>query len=251
MRESYYVTIFRCWHDLLSRLFLSAVATYALIVCLSYIGLVSPYEVLGITTAGLRYVGGPLVAYGAILGLPLAYGIFICNTFVALLIVSTLFLVMFYNPHRWPGYPRIIRRSFERDASAKRLRFLPGCRRIEHPRLIIVGFCLYFAPMLAMTFFGIMIGSMVAAGQFVFGSLQTVLGMIVPHGMFEVPAIVLAAAIPLSAHSLVAEDLTQGRVSRVFQNLQRFTASQHIQLCLTILVSALYVAGVIEAGLSA
>lgn len=251
MRESYYIVIFRCWHDLLSRLFLSAVATYSLIVCLSYSGIVDPFEVLGITTAGLRYVGGPLVAYGSILGLPPAYGIFLCNTFVALLIVSTLFLVMFYNPHRWPSYPWIIRRSFERDASAKRLRFLPGCRRIENPQLIIVGFCLYFAPMLAMTFFGIMIGSMIAAGQFVFGSLQTVLEMIVPHGMLEVPAIVLAAAIPLSAHSLVVENLSRGKVSRVFQDLERFKASQHIRLCLTILVSALYVAGVIEGSLSA
>lgn len=251
MQKSYYLVIYRCWHDLLSRLFLAAFITYTLIVFLSYIGVVNPYDILGLTTAGLRHVGVPLVNYGASLGLPAAIGIFLCNTSVALLIISVLTLTLCYNPHRWPGYPPLIRRSFERDATADRLRFLPGCRRITNPRLRIAGFCLNFTPVMVMIFFGMMIGGMVASGQYVFGSLQAVLALIAPHGVLEVPSLVLAAAIPYSGYHLIQSDLRQGRVVKVFRSLENFHGSRHIQLCLTIVISLLWVAGVIEASLSA
>lgn len=249
MQKSYYRTLFNSWHNLLSRLFLSAFVSYGTVLFLTGIGKVEPRTVLGVTTSGIHNVGVPLINKGITFGIPEALGIFLCNSLVAFLISSALALALFYNPKRQTGQLQFLRGTSDRNPGT-RLSRLPGCKRIEHPSLCATSFCLYLIPQVAMIFFGLIIGNMIASGQYVFGSLGGVMARLAPHGVFEIPALVLAAAIPFSGYRLAKKELRRGRVSRAYLLLERYRASRPVQLALIIIISLLWVAGAIEAGLS-
>ncbi len=245
-RPSYYLIIFRGWRYLMARLLLSAVLSYVLILWLTEIGVLSPARTPETTTAGIRYVGRPLLEYGMRLGIDEALIIFLSNSLVAMLIVSALSL----TAHGVPGklsarFPFFVKATWKRP-HADVLRLLPGCRDISDPRLRLTYFCLFVTPMLSMIFFGVMIGSVLASGQYVFGSLVAVLALIVPHGVFEVPMIVLAAAIPFSGYLLVQKGVASGRPNGVIREINRFKSSFQLQVCLLVVFSFLWVSAVVE-----
>jgi hypothetical protein len=230
----------------MGRLLLATLLSYLSVVWLIEIGLLQPTRALETATAGIRHVGYPLLAYGAQLGVEEALLIFLSNLLVAVLLVSALSLAAHGVPRRISSrFPRLVRKAWH-SSHMDVLRLVPGCCDISDPQLRLTYFCLFVIPMVSMVFFGVMIGCMLASGQYVFGSLATVLALVVPHGILEVPMIVLAAAIPFSAYLLVQKGVASSLPNGVLHEINRFRSCYPLQICLIVVISLLWVAGVVE-----
>jgi hypothetical protein len=172
--------------------------------------------------------------------------IFLSNSLVALLLISALTLAAIGTSGQSAvRLPFQVKKAGEGTANDL-LGLLPGCRDIPDPRLRLTYFCLFVIPMLGVFWFGVMIGSMLAAGQYVFGSPAAVLALIVPHGVFEISMIVLAAAIPFSGYLLVQKGVACSLPNGVMHEINRFRSSFQLQLCLLTVFAFLWVAGVVE-----
>ncbi len=246
-RPSYYLIIFQAWRALMGRLLLATLLSYLAVMWLVEVGLLRPTRTLGAATSGIRHVGRPLLAYGTRLGIEETLLIFLSNLLVALLIASALSLAAHGVPGQISSRFPLWARKARHDPHPDVLQLLPGCCNIPDPQLRLTYFCLFVIPVVSMVYFGVMIGCMVASGQYVFGSLAEVLVMILPHGVLEVPMIVLAAAIPFSGYLLVKKGVASHWPKGVLCEINRFRSCYPLQLCLMVVISFLWVAGVVEA----
>lgn len=247
----FFTWIIRAWLRLAGYLALTATCSYLVTVWLLELQVITPRGAVGTITAGLREVGKPLLAGGLSLGIDKAVMIFLMNLTAASLLVLTFYWVTLLDPSSRPRRFPALSRRLQRDRSAQLLLYCPPYNLIADPRLRLTAFLLQAAPLAATLLLGLMVGSLTGSSHYLFGSWPLALAHILPHGLFEIASLLLAASIPYAAYLSLHRDLLRGRLTHVFQHLEQFANDSRLQLCLQGIISLLWVAGVIEADFTA
>lgn len=243
--------IFKAWKYLL--------AVFLIALCYGYFGGliliyqfdVDPFRIFNLSTIGLRHVGDPAFAKAVELHIDPSIVIFVFNTIATLGIASLLFSSTLLNPRRMNKFPAGLRKSLIFDPTINIFFPLSGFRAIPLKNLRPTFVWLFALPALPLILVGLMAGGMISSGHAVVGSFAYVVAALVPHGIFEVPALVLGAAIPFAAYHVVRADLESGEAEKVFGKIVQFIHSKAIILSILTILLLLAVASVIEGHVTA
>lgn len=243
--------IIKAWKYLLSAFLIALCYGYFGGLILIYQFGIDPFRLFKLSTIGLQLVGSPAFARGVEVGIDPAIIIFAVNTVVTLGFASFLFSSALLNPNRIGDFPAALRKSLLGDPTINIFYPLKAFRAIPQKPLRTTFVWLSVIPALPLILLGLMAGGMMSSGHAVIGSLGVVAASLLPHGVFEVPAVVLGAAVPFAAYRLVRSDLETGATEKVFSKILRFTHSRAIKLSILTILLLLAVASVIETHLTA
>lgn len=242
--------VIRAWKWLLVRLLIAASAGYLSTLLLVGLKLASPAAVLRTTTSGLRHVGRPILTQGVAIGIDRGVMIFFCNLAVAMLIVALVYWVQLLNPYNQePSFLRF-RRHLQRDRSAEHLRKIPLFAEIQSSQLRLTSFLLLVAPLIATVVLGFMAGILLGSVHLLSSSPLVALAYILPHGVPEVTALLLACSLPVGIWTVIRPVVDNEQPAVAFRRIERAVASQQFQRSLKIIVTLLMIAGVTEAHLT-
>ena len=227
-------------------LMLGASASYFVTIILVETGFATPAAMLSAATAGLKHVGRPYLALGMHLGIDKTLLIFLANLAATWLIVVSFFWVTMLNPDERGKRHIGLRRMLQRDGSAKLLQTVGLFREIWSPQLRLTAFLLLSVPLAGTMMLGFLTGTMIGAARYIFGSHLLAFAYIVPHGCFELTAMLLACSIPLGTWLTIRNNLLRGRLTVVFVDIDRFRRSSELQIALKSIISLLWIASVIE-----
>ncbi len=241
--------IMRAWKWLLAHLAITASLTYFATVAASLSGLVKPESILMATTYGIRHLGGPILTHGIGLGIDRGVMIFFCNMTVALLIMSVIYWVRMLNPYNTGGRLSLLRRQLQKDRTAKHLRAVPYFARIKSLQLRLSVFFLLCVPFIVIVLLGLIIGSLLGAVHMISSSPLIALAYIMPHGVFEISALLLALAcsIPLAIWMVIKPTVDNENSRKAFRRIERMATSQPLQQQIKLIINLLLIAGLVEA----
>lgn len=242
--------VIRAWKWLLSRLVIAASVGYLGTRLLAGLGLASPATILSATTTGIRHVGGPILNQGMTFGIDEGVMIFFCNLTVALLIVAIVYGVRLLNPYNQDRTFLRLRMYLQRDCSTEKLRKIPAFAHIQSSQLCITSFLLLGAPVIATIFLGFMAGILLGTVHLLSSSPLIALAYIVPHGIPEIAALLLACSIPVGTWMAIRPVVDHEHPIAAYRRIDRVVASQQLQQSLKMIVSLLLIAGLIEAHLT-
>jgi uncharacterized membrane protein SpoIIM required for sporulation len=242
--------IYRAWKRLLVIFLIALCYGYFGGLVLIFLFGVDPFQLFSLSTIGLRHVGSPVFARSAELHIDPAVIIFIFNAVVTFAIASLLLSATLLNPDRMSEFPSNLRRSFLRDPTINLFYPMKAFRAIRQRQLRPIFVWLRVIPTAPLIVLGLMAGGMMSSAHTVIGSLEYVAALLIPHGIFEVPAIVLGAALPSAAYFLIRKDLEAGATEKIFGKIARFTRSRAIKASILMILLLLAVASVIEAHLT-
>jgi hypothetical protein len=212
---------------------------------------IKPEGLFHASTIGVRNVAVPLTEQAAASGLDPTIGVFAVNGFVALVLSSFLFISPLFNPVFWESRHPIVRKLLFDDPTIRLLSALKGYRTIPDPRLRPVFAGLLVAPMTGVVALGLMIGVLlVAVPSFVGAKTALVIAYLLPHGLFEIPALILAASVPVSAYLEVRSSLERGDVGATFDRLKELRAARRIRLAIGTSLGLLLLAALVEVHLT-
>lgn len=250
MRNRNLSNIFKAWKRLL--------AIFLIALCYGYFGgLVlihqfdaDPFRLFRLSTIGLRHIGGPVFTRSTEFHIDPAIIIFAFNAIATLGIASLLLSATLLNPDRMGEFPVQLRKSFLQDPTINLFYPLKAFRSIRQRQLRPLFVWLWVIPAAPLLMLGLMAGGMISSAHSVIGSLDYVAALIIPHGIFEVPAIVLGAALPSAGYLLIRNDLEAGATEKIFGKIARFTRSRAIKVSILAILLLLAAASVIEAHLT-
>lgn len=249
-RMRHFSYIIKAWKYLLSAFLIALCYGYFGGLILIYQFGMDPSRLFKLSTIGLQYIGAPVFDRGVAIGIDPAIIIFAFNTIATLAIASFLFSSPLLNPDRAGEFPVSLRRSFLRDRTINIFYPFKAFRAVSQKQLRPAFVWLSIIPPAPLVLLGLMAGGMMSSGHAVLGSLGVVAASLIPHGIFEIPAVVLGAAIPFSAYYLVQADLEAGATEKVFRKISRFARSRAIKVSILSILLLLAVASIIEAHLT-
>ena len=243
--------VFRAWKWLLSHLVVAASIGYFATMLVAGLYLVEPVSLLKATTFGLPHIGTMITSQGMVLGVDEWFMLFSCNLAVALSIVVLVYWTQLLNPHNQNRRFLRLRRYLQKDRSAEYLSKIPAFARIQSPQLRLSSFLLLVVPYIATIALGLMVGAWIGIGHVFSSSLPVALAYILPHGIPEVAAILLACSLPVGTWMTIRPVvLGNESTSESFQSIDHVLASQKFQQNLKMIINLLLIAGLTEAYLT-
>lgn len=239
--------VFRAWKWLLAHLVIAASIGYILMILLAGFGLVKPSTIVQSTMFGLSHAGSVIVAQGASIGLDQGVMIFFCNLTVALLIVANVYWSRLLNPRNQHRLAVRLHRALGQDPSAEYLRKIKPFARIQSPQLLLTSFLLLGAPYIATVTLGLMAGALLGVALIQTSSPLVALAYIVPHGIPEISALLLACSIPIGIWMAIRPVVGNVCPAVAFRRIERVVASQQFQQDLKLIINLLMIAGLVEA----
>jgi len=239
--------IIKAWKRLLGIFLIALCYGYFGGLVLIFLFGVNPVRLFNLLTIGLRHVGSPVFAGSLQWHIDPAVVIFAFNTLVTFAIVSLLLSATLLNPDRMSEFPSPLRKSFLRDPTINLFYPMKAFRAIRQRQLRPIFVWLRVMPIAPLLAVGLIAGGMMASAHAVIGSLDYIAALMIPHGIFEVPAILLGAALPSSAYLLVRKDLEAGATEEVFGKIDGFIRSPAVKASILAILILLAVASVIEA----
>lgn len=239
--------VFRAWKWLLSHLLIAASIGYLAVVLLAGFGLVKPSSLLQSTSFGLSHAGGVIVDQGSAIGLDQGVMIFLCNLMVATLIVANVYWSRLLNPRNQHRLAVRLHNALRQDPSAEYLRRIKPFSRIQSPQLLLTAFLLLGAPYIATVALGLMAGALLGVALIQTSSPLVALAYIVPHGIPEIAALLLACSIPIGVWMAIRPVVGYDCPSAAFRRIDRLVGSQQFQQDLKLMINLLMIAGLIEA----
>lgn len=244
------VHVFRAWKWLLTHLAVAASIGYVVTLLVAELGQFGPAALLKATTLGLPHVGTVVTNQGVGFGIDQWLMLFFCNLTVALAIVVLVYWAQQLNPHNQNQSFVWLRKYLQKDRSAAKLLKIPFFARIQSPQLRVASFLLLGAPYLATIALGLLAGAWVGIGHVYSSSLFVGLAYILPHGIPEISAILLACSIPVGMWMTIRPVVYSESSATAFRRIDRALVSQPFQQSLKMIVSLLLIAGLTEAYLT-
>jgi uncharacterized membrane protein SpoIIM required for sporulation len=243
--------VFRAWRWLLSHLFVAASIGYVLTMLAAGLSNAEPVTLLKATTFGLPHVGTMITSKGMALGVEAWITLFLCNLTVALSIVALVYWTQLLNPHAQGRSFLRLRKHLQKDRSADYLLKIPAFARIESPQLRLSSFLLLVVPYMATIALGLLTGAWIGIGHVFSSSLPVALAYVLPHGIPEIAAILLACSLPVGTWMTIRPTvLGNESTSESFQNIDNVLASKRFQQNLKMIINLLLIAGLTEAYLT-
>lgn len=247
MQNSY---VFHAWKWLLAHLLVAATISYTATVLIAEMYHLEPATLLKAATFGLPHVGMMVTKQGFTFGIDAWLMLFACNLTVALLIVALVHWARLLNPYSPSQSFLRLRRYLQKDRTAEYLRKIPTFARIQSPQLRISSFLLLVIPHIAAVALGLMAGNLIAIGKVFSSSLLVGLAYILPHGIPEFAAILLACSIPVGIWRTIRSEVGNVPTAESFQSIDRVVKSQQFQQDLKMIINLLLIAGLTEAYLT-
>jgi hypothetical protein len=221
--------------------FTSVVAGFFLVTVLH----LQPESLYQASTKRLSYAL-PVIHLGVRMGVDLGLLIFLWNTMAAMLTVSFIYSVSWFDPDYAGRAHGLIWRIGSGKTRMKLLCYLPGCSCIREESLRR-AYVWLMIPLLGMILLGIESGIAVSTGVHLLGSFFPAFISLVPHGLIEIPTLALAGAIPFSAHLLVKRLSQKKEDPGVFLQVIHHRQSLPIKTVVCFIVAGLFAAGLVEA----
>lgn len=244
------VQVFRAWRWLLAHLALAASIGYVATMLVAALGQFGPATLLKATTFGLPHVGTFVTSQGVGVGVDKWFMLFCCNLTVALAIIVLVYWAQQLNPHNLDPSLLWLRKYLQKDRSAQKLLKIPFFARIQSPQLRLTSFLLLGAPYIATIALGLLVGAWIGIGHVYSSSLLVALAYILPHGIPEISAILLACSIPVGMWRTIRPVAYSESSATAFRRIDRTLASKQFQQNLKMIVNLLLIAGLTEAYLT-
>ncbi len=247
MQRSY---LFVAWKWLLAHLLIAASIGYIAVMLASRLGHVEPETLLKAMSFGLPHVGMMIVSQGSVLGANAWLTYFFCNLTVALLIVVVVYWAQLLNPHTQNRSFSRLRKYLQKDRSAEYLRKIAFFANIHSSELRLASFLLLVVPYIATIALGLMAGAAIGFGHVFSSSPLVALAYILPHGIPEFAAILLACSIPVEIWMVIRPAINNKVTIESFRSIDRIIESQQFQQNLKMIINLLVIAALIEAHLT-
>ena len=244
------IPVIRAWKWLFAHLIIVATLSYFTTVVFTLFGLARPEYILGTATYGIRTIGGPLMMQGVALGIDKGIMIFLCNMFVVLLILSIIGWVRLLNPGNTERNFSLLRRQLQRDRTAKHLGRIPYFGRIHSRQLRLAVFILLCIPFIAVVCLGLITGTLLGSLHMTSSSSLFAFAIIMPHGIPEICALVLACSIPVAIWMIIQPTVENENPEKAFRRIRRIARSQEFQQNLKLIINLLLIAGFVEAHMT-
>ena len=223
----------QAWARLIVMLVVAMVFAYALFWGLAAAGLINPESALKAASVGVRNVSLPLVHAGAERGIDPSIVIFGVNSVAAAVMAMLLFAAPLIDPNVKSGFPRLVRGLLTKEdpidrAMFRLLRAAPSFRAVGVKELRPLYVWLRLIPPCVMVALGFEIGTIWAAAAEILQSFRVSTATLMPHGLFEIPALALAGALPYGAYRAVRGDMEAGRSAEVFAAIRRAIRSRAV-----------------------
>ncbi len=241
------IPIVHAWKWLFAHLAITASLTYFTTVAATLSGLIRPESLLMATTYGIRHLGGPILQHGIALGIDKSIVTFFCNMTVALLIMSVICWVRMLNPYNTDGRFSLLRRRLQRDRTAKHLKIVPYFAQIKSSQLRLSVFCLLCVPFIVIVILGLIIGILLGTVHMISSSSLVALAYIMPHGIFEISALLLASSIPVAIWMTIKPTVDNENSRLAFRRIGRMATSYQLQQKIKMIINLLLIAGLVEA----
>jgi uncharacterized membrane protein SpoIIM required for sporulation len=242
--------VFRAWKWLLAHLIIAASIGYIATMLMARLYQAGPAALLKATTIGLPHVGMMITSHGMAFGVDQWLILFFCNLTVALLIVVLVYWAQMLNPHNHSRSFFRLRRFLQKDRSARYLVKIPIFARIQSPQLRLTSFLLLGAPYIFTIGLGLMAGALVGVGHVFSSSPFVGLAYILPHGIPEFAAILLACSIPVGIWMAILPVVDNESSVDAFRHIDRVLASQQFQQNLKMIFNLLLIAALSESYLT-
>lgn len=242
--------VFRAWKWLLVHLVIAASIGYAATMLVAELFQTEPATLLKATTFGLPHVGMIVQSQGVAFGVDAWLMLFLCNLTVALSIVALVYWAQLLNPHNRSQSLLWLRRYLQKDRSAEHLRKIPTFARIQSPQLRLSLFLLMVVPYISTIALGLLTGAWVGIAHVFSSSLFVGLAYILPHGIPEIAAILLACSLPVGTWMTMRPAVGNGSTSEPFRHIDNLLASKQFQQDLKMIINLLLIAGLTEAYLT-
>lgn len=242
--------IIKAWKWLLACLTIAASISYLSTLLLAGLGIAEPSAILKTATVGIRHVASPVLSRGMVFGFDEGIMIFFVNLMVALVIISLVLLIQLLNPYNQSQNFFGLRRHLQKNCSAGHIRKIPIFAHIRSPELCLTSFLLLAAPVAAIISFGLMAGALFGSAHLLSSSPAIALAYLMPHGIPEVAAFLLAGSIPVGTWMAIKPVVYNEVPVAAFRRIDRVVASQDFQKSLKMVVTLLLIAGLIEAHLT-
>lgn len=239
--------VFRAWKWLAAHLIIATSISYLTTLLVVGLGLIEPASLLKATRLGLPHLGGMLINKGMGFGFNEGIMIFFCNLSVALLIVALVYLARLPNPNSQSRSLLRLRRHLHKDLSAVHLRKIPAFAHIRSSQLCLTSFLLLGAPYIATLLLGLIAGNLLGIVHLFSSSPFIALAYIMPHGIPEIAALLLACSIPVGVWMAILPVVNDESTSAAYQGIDRVVTSQLFQQNLKMIVNLLMIAGLTEA----
>jgi uncharacterized membrane protein SpoIIM required for sporulation len=208
----------------------------------------TPERLFELSTKRLSYTL-PVLETGAKAGIDGGILLFLWNCAAALATVSFIYSASLFNPLKAGQRPRALRKLFCNPVPMKLLCFLPGCLKIETESLRRLYVWLMI-PLIGMILLGTETGLSASTAKVIFGSFQTAILSLVPHGIIEIPAFALAGAVPFSAHLRIRSQAADNQIESVFGDVEVHKKALPIKKIVLCAIGGLMIAAMVEAHLT-
>jgi hypothetical protein len=242
--------VVRAWKWLLAHLVIAASISYLATLLLAVLGLSTPKALLAASTIGIRHVGLPIVNQGMTLGIDEGIMFFFCNLSVALSIVAAVYCSQLLNPHSRNRRFLWLRSHLQKDCSVTSMRKIPPFADIQSSQLCLASFILLVTPYVAIITIGILAGALLGTAQLLSSSPFVALAYIMPHGIPEIAALLLACSIPVGTWMTIRPVVNNEHSKKAFRRIDRAVESQEFQRYLKMIINLLLIAGLTEAHLT-
>ena len=213
-----------------------------------------PPALFAVSTTGVRHVAIPAIERAATFGVDPAVIVFLANSIAAVVFTTFLLTATLFDPERIDRFPSLLRRMSVKDPTIKIFSPIRTFRKIGDERLRPLYVALVVGPMAGVIALGVLIGLIVASYSELAGggpiSTLVTFGFLLPHGLFEIPALLISAALPISAFLALKEDIFAGDVGKVFAGLRARARFRSIRNYLGLTLIMLAAAAVIETHLT-
>ncbi len=242
--------VLQAYKWLLAHMVIAALIGYIATILVASLAQVEPATLLKMTRFGLPHFGMMITSQGVVLGINAWLMYFFCNLTVALLIVVLVYWAQLLNPHNQHLSLLRLRTYLQKDRSAEYLLKINHFARIQSPQLRVASFLLLTIPYIATIALGLMAGAWVGVGLVFTSSPLVALAYILPHGIPEFAAILLACSIPVATWTAIRPVVGNESTAEAFQIIDRVLASQQFQQNLKMIINLLLIAGLTEAHLT-
>ncbi len=196
----------------------------------------------------------PVIDQAGLIGIDPVFVVFLLNATAMLVLASFIWTVRIYDPGRPGGFSAWLRRQAAHDPISGILRYWRSWREIPDTPARPIYTSLLVAPTTGAAALGLLIGVLYAAVAGVIGSgpgsWLVGLAFIAPHGIVEVGAIILGAAIPISAYLDVKPLLAAGETAAAFERVRVLGAARQTKSTIIVALIGLAAAALIEMRLT-
>jgi uncharacterized membrane protein SpoIIM required for sporulation len=235
---------------LLVRVVTAALIGYITTILVASLAHPGPAALLKMMRFGLPHFGMMITSQGGALGINAWLTYFICNLFVAFLIVVLVYWAKLLNPYDKNTSLSRLRRHLQKDPSSRYLLRIKYFSRIQSPQLRLASFVLLAIPYIATITVGLMAGALIGVGLVFSSSPLLALAYFLPHGIPEFAAILLACSLPIGTWMSMGPVAGNVSAPKAFQVVDRVLASQQFQQHLKMIVNLLVIAALTEAHLT-